>query len=620
MLMKRFHQNWQYESPTALMTCSTLKCGDKSYIVFGGHDKKLYLMDNDLTIIDDIEFDGWVRCSHSADIDKDNRDEILVGAGDGSFLVLNVNQETNKLMGIMHYKSNGKVNCCIAGDLFRDGNLEFIFGGEDKTLKIFKNIQSKQPDITLYYDSWVMACTIGFLKLPKYTTPIMGLFIGTKNGLLQCMQIKDNEIDILWQRNMYAQINDIKIGDVTNDGYNEIVIGTEEGYIKILDGEGKRVKYIYVEDSRPISLLIDDIDGDKANEIVAGCANGSLRIYHNIEMNSKEFNLKWKTKGKTSIKHVSIMKDEEKGLKNMVYGGYDRIIRSIYDFEWGQKPILEIPTRFKKPEIPIIESDTKPEAVPTNLREFITKIFNENKVFVNINLITQELINFGYTQEQIDEELEAMKSEKIISCDNINIPAWFLAGDETIEKIKVEEGILVEKIPAIPTPSTEIIEKEPVSKVLEAKIRSEESLKEVILNFLKEKKLISTKGNFINGIVEKGHTKLKVEKEITLLKDQGIIQYSRSAPRGWSLSSEAPVKEPIKAAEVSIEAVDSSKLEESIINFLKEKKIVSTKAEFVKGIVSLGFNQKNVEKQIEILKNSNKIKYSRSAPRGWSLS
>ena len=142
MLRKRFNQNWVFESPDAVDTVSILKCLEKSYLVFGGHDKGLYLMDNDLTILDDISFDGWVRCSFTIDLDGDGCDEVLVGVGDGSFLVLKLDKDQTKLIGIMRYKADRKINCCVAGDIYRNGNIELIFGGEDKTLNILKDINS----------------------------------------------------------------------------------------------------------------------------------------------------------------------------------------------------------------------------------------------------------------------------------------------------------------------------------------------------------------------------------------------------------------------------------------------------------------------------------------------
>ena len=222
-LKKKFNLNWMFEAPEAVLTCSTLRCGDECYLVFGGHDRTLYLMNEELNILDSISFDGWVRTSYPIDLTGDGCDEILVGAGDGNFLVVKFVKGINKLAGIMNFRTKGKVLCVTAGDFTRNGNIELIFGAEDKTLKIFESIDSKEPKFILYYDSWVTACILGYLKLPNIKNPIYGLLVGTKNGLLQLIQSKEGKPDIIWQKNLGSQINTLAIGDVTNDGYYEIV-------------------------------------------------------------------------------------------------------------------------------------------------------------------------------------------------------------------------------------------------------------------------------------------------------------------------------------------------------------------------------------------------------------
>ena len=341
-LKKAFNLNWMFECPDAVLTCSTLKCGDKTYIVFGGHDKTLYIMDEDLNILDSITFDGWVRTSYPMDITKDGCEEILVGAGDGNFLVVKLVKGINKLAGIMNYKTKGKVLSVVAGDFTRDKNIELIYGSEDKTLKIFENIDATEPKFLLYYDSWVTSVSLGYLKLPDDDIPIYGLLAGTKNGMLQLIQFKDNNPDIVWQIDLDSQINTIQVGDVTNDGFYEIIVGTDDSFVKIFNSIGEELKTIKIEESRPISLKIIDIDADNANEIIVGCADGSLYVYHNPNLDSLDIELKWKTSASNSIKIVSSIVNPNDGITSLLFGGYDRNIRCISDLECGEKPSLEI--------------------------------------------------------------------------------------------------------------------------------------------------------------------------------------------------------------------------------------------------------------------------------------
>ncbi|MHA1508221.1 MAG: hypothetical protein ACTSO6_05895, partial [Promethearchaeota archaeon] len=428
-LKKHFNMNWMFECPDAVLTCSTLKCGKNTYIVFGGHDKTLYIMDEDLNILDSITFDGWVRTTYPIDVTKDGCQEILVGAGDGNFLVVKLVKGINKLAGIMNYKSKGKVLSVVAGDFTRDNNIELIYGSEDKTLKIFENIDSIEPNFTLYYDSWVTTVTLGYLKLPDVDIPLYGLLVGTKNGMLQLIQFKDKKPDIVWQLDLDSQINTIAVGDVTNDGYFEIIVGTDDSFIRIFNSEGAELKAIKIEESRPISLKIIDIDADNAKEIIVGCADGSLYIYHNPHLDSLDIELKWKTSASNSIKIVSSIVNPDDGITNILFGGYDRSIRCISDLECGEKPSLEIPYKIKIPESHSTEmdtEDTKPvvfETVPTNIREYIFKYLIDNRIIEGIGA---ELEKRGYLTDSVVEEFQRMISEKPDSFDKLTYSVWTL--------------------------------------------------------------------------------------------------------------------------------------------------------------------------------------------------
>lgn len=527
MLRKRYQLNWTFECPDAVLTCSILKCTDTHFYVFGGHDKTLYLMDDENNIIDSRVFDGWVRCSYTMDLDGDGCDEVLVGAGDGNFMVLKLNPEKQKLVGVMRYRASKKIICCIAGDFTRDGIIELIFGSEDKTLKIFKDIKAKEPKYTFYYDSWVTACSFGFLQLPNDKIPIYGLLVGTKNGLLQLIQFVNEMPDIVWQKNFNNQINAIKVGDVSNDGFNEIILITDETNIKILNTEGEIIKEIDTEEGRPISLLIADIDGDNAKEIVSGCADGYLKVFHNPALDSNDFELKWKSKVSASIKDVCSFSGKEGNQINIVFGGYDRTIRNVTDFEWGQKQPLEISQQIQIPEIrtgrdeELFKELAKAGPVPTNIREHIFNILRKKGVLKNL---TKELTDLGYTNDEIRDELEIPKRTKVET--KIKIKSKVVAKPTVIEELVKNDKVK----------SHAALDSEPKEEIPIEKPSTGGSIEEVIIEHLTKKKIIVTKAQFVNEIKEIGFNQKEIEKSINDLKVQGRIKYSRASPKGWSLT------------------------------------------------------------------------------------
>jgi len=554
MLRKRYQLNWMFECPDAVLTCSVLRCKDNDFLVFGGHDKKLYMMDEKMDIIDDRSFDGWCRCSYSIDLDGDGCDEILVGAGDGNFMVLKLNVEKKKLVGLMRCKSTKRINCCIAGDFTRDENIELIFGGDDKSLKIFDDIKAKEPKYVLYYDSWVTACTLGFLQLPDDDEPIYGLLVGTRNGVVQLVQFEDKMPDIIWQRDFNTQINDIKVGDVINDGFHEILLSTDDSMIKILNSEGELIKEISTEEGRPLSLLIEDIDGDNANEIVAGCADGSLKVFHNPSLDSKDFELKWKTKVSTSIKNVCHILGKEQNIKHIVFGGYDRKIHNVSDFEWGQKQTLEIPQKMKIPKTQISKKEdlikelAKVKEVPTNIREQIFNILQEKG---HLKDLMKELSKLGYSEDEILEDLTLLKTQKSVIYEKVTYPVWSLPSEEYEKKMpeevkaeiiieeqaksKVQPLVIEEPVKPKKEKLVAALESETKKSVSKEKVRASGSLSDTIVEYLKLQKIVGTKAQFVNDIKEKGFSNSEIEKEINSLKEQGKIQYSRAKPKGWSL-------------------------------------------------------------------------------------
>jgi hypothetical protein len=243
------------------------------------------------------------------------------------------------------------------------------------------------------------------------------------------------------------------------------------------------------------------------------------------------------------------MKDPKDGLTNILYGGYDRSIRCISDLECGEKPELDIPYNIiisetqKEGEKPKVEDLVKIETVPTNIREYIFKILIEKRV---IEGIAKDLEKRGYVLETIIEEFEKMLSQRPDSYEKVTYSIWTLPeekigeagviGSPVSKKSKKIKPLVIEEVGKAKGASLiDALKKDTQEAPTEEKSITEENLRTIIIHYLEKNKLIPSKTKLIEDIVILGYTEKMVEDLVENLKDEGIIKYSRSEPKGWSL-------------------------------------------------------------------------------------
>jgi len=66
---------------------------------------------------------------------------------------------------------------------------------------------------------------------------------------------------------------------------------------------------------------------------------------------------------------------------------------------------------------------------------------------------------------------------------------------------------------------------------------AEINLKTIIITHVENFKLVPTKNKLIDDIVMLGYDRIIVEKQIDKLRLEGVLIYSRSEPKGWSLGT-----------------------------------------------------------------------------------
>ncbi|TXT63115.1 MAG: hypothetical protein BAJALOKI3v1_430011 [Promethearchaeota archaeon] len=534
MIKKSYELKWTYDAPEAILACDIITCHDKIYLVFGGHDRHLYIMNENKEIINSMRFDGWLRCIYTADIDGDGCEEILAGTGDGNFLVVKYIEEDAKMIGVKHYITDGKILCCTAGDITRNGEYELIFGGDNNKLVIFANFARDSPQFVQYYESWVTSCTIGVLNPKLIKSAILGLVIGTKNGLLQLIHIEDQNLKILWHRDLDSKINDLSIADINHDGTNEIITCSDDSNIRVFNSEGVLLTCLHISESRPLSLLIDDIDGDNANELLIGCADGSLFVYQNNQLDSLDFNLKWSTKIKSSIEDIAIIAKNDQSIKQIIFGGYDRTIRNVVDYEWGKKKKLEISKQIELQNVRVKEEKEAFNSIPTNLEEFTQNLLKE-RIYIDLNTLIADLKEIGYNMNMIEENLGVLKEEGQLVTKEEELNVWRYIQKPNARDI-VEETTKED---------SEIKIKNKIIKKSESDQKTVAPLKKLIFETLKQKGPVNSKASLIDLVAQKGFSKTEIQSELDMLNNKNLITYSRSKPRGWILNMNKQIKQEL---------------------------------------------------------------------------
>jgi len=111
---------------------------------------------------------------------------------------------------------------------------------------------------------------------------------------------------------IWTGVHSVKVGDVDDDGKNEIVVGTGwyyDGVIYVIDGSTKTIKNRYLYDSGSVITSIDlaDIDNDGFTEIVSGASivhSGSPGTFIYV-INGSTGQVKWHTPNLgNSVKYI----------------------------------------------------------------------------------------------------------------------------------------------------------------------------------------------------------------------------------------------------------------------------------------------------------------------------
>ncbi|MBV9706217.1 MAG: hypothetical protein JO125_02260, partial [Chloroflexi bacterium] len=265
-----------------------------SWTVIPQGDQTFRLSATQLLTLEDSPFESRIQAIHVADINKDGKPEILLGAGDGYLYILD--QDYQLLW--KHYVGQ-RISNIDAKDIDNDGIIEILLGMEDDIVRglrialnpndnIYNNIHEKYKD---FMQKSLDKHRIPFIErqlldhlvkepvsppLSNYMEWFDAINLMQKRDYLKALplllHLKRQKVQHFWSSPMTGNgyIRTLAYGEYVKDNVSELLFGTEEGSIVIVDIADKTGLAARMR-SRPHGIFqveSQTLDPDKADGIL----------------------------------------------------------------------------------------------------------------------------------------------------------------------------------------------------------------------------------------------------------------------------------------------------------------------------------------------------------------
>jgi len=147
------------------------------------------------------------------------------------------------------------------------------------------------------------------------------------------------DLEEKWRYRIEEPILQIEIGDVNNNGQNEIIAVSKSGRLLILSSTGKVIADKKITEKSSIwKVEVRDIDNDNKNEIILAGLDGLLRIFKcNL---SYELEMSWKHQFGASISGFLVSDINNDSLNEIIAYSIDKSLRILNPLDgsliWGQ--------------------------------------------------------------------------------------------------------------------------------------------------------------------------------------------------------------------------------------------------------------------------------------------
>lgn len=277
----KLEKGWEFPVEEAILappTADNLNKNEKA-IIFGTKEGNVYAIDENAKIkwvykaggkIDKVkklfldETAISIICSPViADINNDEKNEVIVGSERGILHVLNNNGKM-----LWQYKSQDAIRSVLAADINNDKKLEIMFGSRDG---YFYALSGKKLLWKFKADSGIEAGSAILKSKNK-----LQIIFGSNNGEIYSL---NNKGKLIWKFKTDGKITaEPVIGNIYGGGEDYIIIGSHDNNLYVLDDKGK-LKWKYeTEGSIYSKASLIDVNKDKRQEIIFGSCDDNIYL------------------------------------------------------------------------------------------------------------------------------------------------------------------------------------------------------------------------------------------------------------------------------------------------------------------------------------------------------
>jgi|GEM_PF-1378243 len=285
---------------------------------------RIYIIMENGEIIRTLHSTSIVNSIHITDIDGDKLQDII--GGSPARVRLFDSFGMNK-WNLPTYKNINVVN---AGNVLGDSVKEVLAGSDE--LIVIDNLGSKVTSITansLSNEVNDEINSIHTINTPKEAYPY--IVVTTKKSpkihvlkAIYNQTIKKYQLIRKWDYDVGDSISYLGVSDLEPDGYNEILVGTNDGYFFVLNGVGD-LAWSFKANGGIMDADVSDVNTDGEEDVILGSISGTIYV-----LSSEEGGFMWRYDLAEPISNVEVADLEGDPYKEIIVG---TLTRAMYVFE-----------------------------------------------------------------------------------------------------------------------------------------------------------------------------------------------------------------------------------------------------------------------------------------------